>query len=186
MASLTLKLLGTTIFALRRWTFEPLPEYWQKKQVLIAFPHSEWLDTTMAFSGFAMVGVKGHIIVKQESFEGPFGSWLRQLGGIPVDRSTSTGVVEQMVAEFADREEFQLALVPEGTRNNAGRLKTGFWHIAKGANVPIVCWYLDKKNKRTRWLGWIEPTDDLERDLAEIRRLYFEAGHEIVGIPLPD
>ena len=136
----------------------------------------------MAFSGFAMVGIQGHIMIKKESFETPLGWWLRDLGGIPVDRSNSRGLVEQMVAEFEARDEFQLAFAPEGTRNGKGRIKTGFWHVANGAGVPIICWYLDKRSKRTRWLGKIEPTGDLERDLAALKELYADAGHDIQGI----
>ena len=83
------------------------------------------------------------------------------------------------MAEFEARDTFQLALVPEGTRKGASRLKTGFWHVARGAGVPIVCWYLDNTNKRTRWLGQFEPGDDLEADLQVIRKLYGDAGHTI-------
>jgi len=179
MADIGFKILGFVVFKLRGWTFGPLPDYWVEKQVVIGFPHSSWLDTVMAFSGFAMVGVKGHIIIKKEAFRWPYGWWLTGLGGIPVDRSASTGVVEQMVGEFERRSSFQLALVPEGTRKGITRIKTGFWHIAKGAGVPIVCWYLDSVNKRTCFIGRIEPSDDMDRDLAEIKRIYASAGHEI-------
>jgi 1-acyl-sn-glycerol-3-phosphate acyltransferase len=182
MVGIGLKFLGTVVFKSRRWRFDPLPSYWAEKQVIIGFPHSSWLDSVMAFSGFAMVGLKGHIIIKKESFRWPYGWWLTGLGGIPVDRSASTGVVEQMVAEFERRSSFQLALVPEGTRKGITRIKTGFWHIAKAAGVPIVCWYLDSANKRTRFIGRIEPSDDMDRDLAEIKRIYASAGHDISAI----
>jgi len=181
MVDVGLKLLGKTIFKTRGWTFEPLPADWEEKQVIIGFPHASWLDTAMAFSGFAMVDLKGHIMIKKESFRWPFSGLLSALGGIPVDRNASSGVVGQMVAEFERRDSFQLALVPEGTRKGAKRLKTGFWHIAKAAQVPIVCWYLDTPHKCTRFIGRIEPSDDMARDIAEIKRIYAEAGHEIVG-----
>lgn len=181
MASKTLKILGKAIYGLRRWHFEPLPDYWQPKQVLIAFPHTDVLDTWMAFAGFAMIEQKGHIIVKKEAFFWPFATPLKALGAIPIDRKASTGIVGQMAAAFADRDEFQLALVPEGTRSKVTKLKTGFWHIAKAADVQIVLWYIDTAGKRTRWLGRIVPSDDIAADVAEIKRIYAEAGHEIVG-----
>lgn len=182
MASRTLKIMGKTLFKARGWTFEPLPDYWVQKQVIIGFPHTKWSDTAMAFGGFAMVEQKGHIIVKAEAFRGPFGRALKALGGIAIDRSAPTGLVEQVVAEFEARETFQLALVPEGTRNGEGRIKTGFWHIARGAGVPIVCWYLDGVRKRTRWLGSFMPGDDMQADLQRVKVLYAEAGHDIVGL----
>ncbi len=173
------KALGHVIFKTRGWTFEPLPPYWQKKQVIIGFPHTKLVDTAMAFAGFAMVEQKGHVIVKKEAFKGPLGTWLRWLGAVPIDRDSATGLVGQLVAEFEKRETFHLALVPEGTRKGARRLKTGFWHIARGAGVPIVCWYLDNDAKRTRWLGSFEPSDDLEADLQKVRDIYAAAGHHI-------
>jgi 1-acyl-sn-glycerol-3-phosphate acyltransferase len=176
-----LKLLGTVIYKTRGWTFESLPDYWQPKQVIIGFPHTTWQDTMMAFAGFAMVEQKGHIVVKKEAFRWPLGGMLKGLGGVAIDRKSPTGLVAQLVAEFEARETFQLALVPEGTRKGAARLRTGFWHVAKGAGVPIVCWYLDGVNKRTRWLGQFEPGDDLDADLRLIRKLYGDAGHEITA-----
>ena len=101
---------------------------------------------------------------------------------LQIDESVAVfgqGVVGQMVKEFAERESFILALVPEGTRGGVARLRTGFWHIAQGAKVPIVCWYLDPINKRTRWVGRLETSESLEHDLQVIRQLYADAGFEI-------
>ena len=107
---------------------------------------------------------------------------LRALGGIPVDRGAPGGVVGQMVDEFSKRENFTLAIVPEGTRKGVVRLKTGFWHIAKSANVPIVCWYLDPVNKRTRWVGKIQPSASLDEDLRLISQLYEQVGFTIPAV----
>ncbi|MGK0361898.1 MAG: 1-acyl-sn-glycerol-3-phosphate acyltransferase, partial [Bradymonadia bacterium] len=163
-------------------TFDELPPYWQSTQVIIGFPHSALIDTAMAFGGFAIIEQKGHILIKKEAFRGPLRPFLNWLGAVAIDRHSPTGVVDQIVAEFEARDVFQLALVPEGTRKGTTRLKTGFWHIARGAGVPIVCWYLDAANKRTRWLGSFEPTDDLQADLQRIKALYADAGHDIVEI----
>lgn len=174
--------LGRTIFALRGWTCAPLPPYWQKKQVIIGFPHTTIMDTVMAFSGFAIVKKKGHVLVRNQDFRWPYGGLLKKLGAIPVDRSQSTGLVKQMAAEFASRDEFHLALVPEGTRKDVQTIKTGFWHIAREAKVPIVCWYLDNENKRTIWAGQLIPSDSLEADLEAIRVMYQKVGYEIPGL----
>jgi 1-acyl-sn-glycerol-3-phosphate acyltransferase len=177
-----LQSLGRLIFALRGWTFEPLPGDWCEKQVVIGFPHRSLIDTVMAFAGFAIVRQKGHVMVKREVFVWPLSWLLRAVGAIPVDRSAASGIVSQMVAEFASRDTFQLALVPEGTRHGATQLRTGFWHIAKAAKVPIVCWYLDQQSRRTRWVGRIVPGEHLDQDLRRIKQLYAAAGHVITAI----
>jgi len=169
-------LFAKLIYALRGWSFEPLPEYWGSKQVVIGFPHRSNMDTVMAFAGFMRVQIKGHILIKDTWFFWPMSVLIRALGGIPVDRSATGGVVGQMVHEFQRRDEFVLAIVPEGTRKGVTRLKTGFWHIAKSAQVPIVCWYLDPVSKRTRWVGQVETSQSLEDDLQLIRTLYQNAG----------
>ena len=166
------------VYALRGWGFEPIPHYWESKQVIIGFPHRSNLDTVMAFAGFMRINIKGHVLIKKTWFFWPLSYLLRGLGGIPVDRSQPGGVVEQMVAEFSNRDEFILALVPEGSRRGVTRLKTGFWHIAKDANVPIICWYLDHY-KRTRWVGKLTPGDCREKDMKIIKKLYSEAGFDI-------
>ncbi|WP_141735108.1 1-acyl-sn-glycerol-3-phosphate acyltransferase [Oligoflexus tunisiensis] len=178
--------VGRSIYALRGWTCEPLPPYWQKKQVIIGFPHTTIMDTVMAFSGFAIVKKKGHVLVRNQDFRWPYGGLLKKLGAIPVDRSQSTGLVRQMAEEFASRDEFHLALVPEGTRRGVQKIKTGFWHIAKEAKVPIVCWYLDNQNKRTIWAGQLIPGDSLEADLEAIRVMYQKVGFMIPGMDAPD
>ena len=62
--------------------------------------------------------------------------------------------------------------MPEGTRKKIRTIKTGFWHIARGAGVSIICWYMDHETKTTRWLGKIVPGDDKMADLIRIRDLY--------------
>ncbi len=172
-----LSALGQGLYSLRGWTFEPLPADWEKKQVIIGLPHDELIDTAMAFGGFAMVGLKGHIIVKEEAFRWPLRGLLLALGAIPVARDSTSGLVAQVVEQFAARETFQLALVPAGTRKRGAKLRTGFWYIAKAAKVPVVCWYFDRKQKRTRWVGRLVPGDDLEADLLRVKRMYTGAGY---------
>ncbi|MFW7381918.1 MAG: 1-acyl-sn-glycerol-3-phosphate acyltransferase [Oligoflexus sp.] len=175
-------LAGRAFFKLRGWNFAPLPPFWQDKQVIIGFPHTTVLDTVMAFAGFSIVKKKGHVLVKSEAFRWPFAALLNKLGAIPVDRNAKAGLVAQMVEEFQKRDEFHLSLVPEGTRHGVSKLKTGFWHIAKAAKVPIVCWYLDNENKRTVWAGQVWPSESLDEDLKKIKQLYAQVGYHIQGI----
>ena len=92
------------------------------------------------------------------------------------------GFIGQIVKEFNKRDEFILALVPEGTRKNVKTVKKGFWAIAKAANVPITCWYLDNKAKRTRWVGSIMAGETVEDDLLIINGLYEKFGYKIPGM----
>ncbi|HTZ41194.1 MAG TPA: 1-acyl-sn-glycerol-3-phosphate acyltransferase [Syntrophales bacterium] len=149
----TLSLAGRLLYFLMGWTFDPLPPYFSGKHVIIGFPHTSNMETVRAFTGFRIIRRTGHIMIKKEAFFWPLSILLHALGGIPVDRKVPQGAVEQMVDVFNGRDDFLLAIVPEGTRKKIRTIKTGFWHIAKGAGISIICWYMDHETKTTRWLG---------------------------------
>jgi 1-acyl-sn-glycerol-3-phosphate acyltransferase len=172
-----LSLVGRVIYWLMGWRFTPLPAYFNTKHVIIGFPHTSNMDTVRAFTGFRIVKKTGHIMIKKEWFWWPMSVGLRWLGGVPVDRAAPAGVVRQMVRYFRERDEFLLAIVPEGTRKGVHTIKTGFWHIAKEADVSIICWYLDNEQRCTRWLGEVVPGDSMKDDLLHIQDLYAEAGY---------
>lgn len=170
------------------WHCEPLPPYFSRKHVIIGFPHTSNMDAVRAFVAYRVIKRTGHIMVKQEWFVWPMSVVLKIVGGIPIDRNSSQGAVEQMADIFNERNEFLLAIVPEGTRKKVKTIKTGFWHIAKAANVSIICWFLDNKNKRTRWLGEVIPGDNMMNDLILIRDIYEKAGYRFsldVTLPTP-
>jgi len=172
-----MSIVGRFLYFLMGWRFEPLPSYFSSKHVIIGFPHTSNMDAVRAFTAFRIIRRTGHIIVKKEWFFWPLSLILKALGGIPVERGSSQGVVGQMVDIFNTRNEFLLAIVPEGTRKKVPTIKTGFWHIAKAAKVSIICWYLDNENKTTRWLGEIIPSEDKIEDLIRIRDIYESAGY---------
>ena len=114
------------------------------------------------------------------------GPILKSLGCIPVDREKSKNIVQQMVEVFAKHERFTLAVAPEATRGKNGEkrpIRTGFWHIAKATNVPIVLMLSDNKHKVGRVFAKVYPSDSMENDLQEIKRLYAQYD---VEISLPD
>lgn len=168
---------GKLFYKSTGWKFEPLPDYFQKKHVIIGFPHTSNMDTLRAFFGFKIVKRTGHIMIKKEWFFWPLSFFLKGLGGIPILRESPQGVVGQMVRIFHERDHFLLAIVPEGTRKDVNTIKTGFWHIAKEAEIPIICWYLDNQNKCTRWLGAVIPGDDKIEDMLKIQKIYADAGY---------
>lgn len=159
------------------WRLEPLPPYFSRKHVIIGFPHTCNMDAVRAFIAYRIIKRTGHIMVKKEWFFWPMSVLLRGVGGIPVDRRSSQGVVEQMAETFSRREEFLLAIVPEGTRKGVNTIRTGFWYIAKAAGVSIICWYLDNAKKEARWLGEVTPGESIKDDLILIRDMYERAGY---------
>lgn len=173
-----LSYIGRFFYTVTNWDFEPLPEYFLDKHVIVGFPHTTNMDTIRAFFGFRIVKRTGHIMIKKEWFFWPFSLVFRALGGIPVCRDSPQGVVGQMVDLFEQREKFLLAIVPEGTRRGVSTIKTGFWHIAKDADVSIICWYLDNDHKITRWLGEVIPGEDKVDDMLKIQKIYADAGYQ--------
>ncbi len=178
-----LSLLSRLLYFAMGWTYDQLPEYWSKKSVVIGFPHTTNMDTVRALTYIKLAKVDARLLVKSGWFFFPMSILLKSLGGMPVKRDKACGFVDTVVKEFDKRDKLVVALVPEGTRKNVPTIKTGFWHIAKGAGVPIICWYLDNSAKRTRWIGKITPGQSLEEDLLKIKALYQTAGF---SIPLGD
>ena len=172
-----MSLMGRFLYFLMGWHLEPLPSYVSSKHVIIGFPHTSNIDAVRAFAALRIIKRTGHIMVKKEWFFWPMSLFLKALGGIPVNRDASQGVVEQMVELFNTRNEFLLAIVPEGTGKKVPTIKTGFWHIARAANVSLICWYMDNENKTARWLAEIIPGEDKIEDLIRIRDLYERAGY---------
>ena len=171
--------IGKLLYFLMGWAYDPLPDYWDKKSVVIGFPHTTNMDTVRALTYIKIAKVNARLLVKAAWFFFLMSILLKSLGGLAIKRDKAHGFVDSVVAEFSRREAFVVALVPEGTRKQVATLKTGFWHIARGANVPIICWYLDNRTKRTRWLGKVHPGDSLETDLLKIRDIYQKAGFSI-------
>jgi 1-acyl-sn-glycerol-3-phosphate acyltransferase len=135
-----------------------------KKYVVIAAPHTSWQDFPIGILARNTSGVKINFIGKASLFKGPFGFFFKGLGGTPVDRSKSNNLVDAIVQLFDEKEQFRLALSPEGTRKKVDQWKTGFYHIAKGAKVPIVMATLDFGKKQVKISEPYYTTDDKDKD----------------------
>ena len=152
------------LFTLLGWKIENTFPTTPKKYVVIAAPHTSWVDFPIAILTRMSLGVMVHFIGKGSLFKPPFGFFFRKLGGTPVDRSQSNNLVDAVVQIFNRKEEFRLGLSPEGTRKKVEKWKTGFYYIAKGANVPIVMATLDFGNKRVKISDPYYITDNKEKD----------------------
>lgn len=163
--------LGRTLLRIGGWRvvgeFPDLP-----RVVIIAAPHSSGWDAYWGLAAKLAMGLDMVFMAKREIFIGPLGWLLRWFGGIPVDRRAPGGVAGQVAARIRQSERMWFVLAPEGTRRPVERWKSGFWHIAKRAEVPVFCaWF--HYPERTIGLGpLVELSDNLEADLARIRALY--------------
>ena len=143
-----------------------------KKYVVIGAPHTSWKDFPIAILARNSWGTKINYIGKKSLFKPPFGFIFKWLGGAPVDRSKSNNLVDAIIKVFESKDEFRLALSPEGTRQKVDKWKTGFYYIAKGANVPIVMFTLDFGRKQVAVSEPFYPTDNLEEDIKKIQSFY--------------
>ena len=153
------------------WTaVGPVPE--PRRFVLIAAPHTSNWDFPYFLGLLDDLGLSAHFMAKSSLFGWPFGGFMREVGGVPVDRAAAGDMVQQMVAEFAARAEFVLTVAPEGTRGSVNQWRTGFYRIAHAAGVPIVCGFMDYA-KRTGGIGpVIIPTGDYDADMASVFDFY--------------
>jgi len=142
------------------------------KLVLIVAPHSSWWDGLIGLLTKVAVGLDASFMAKKELFFPPLGWLLRRLGGVPIERSASHGVVEQMVERFERSDRLWLALAAEGTRKPVKKWKSGFWHIARDAHVPILMLYFHYPEKRIGIGPVFEPTADMDADMRAIREFY--------------
>lgn len=140
-----------------------------KKMLLVIAPHTSWVDILIGFAARKRLKIEhAKFLGKKELFDGIFGKWLLKLGGIPVDRKARLGAVEQVVKYYNDNDEFIIGMSPEGTRKSVNTLKTGFYHMAKNAKVPILLIGLDFKNKQVVIGNLFFATDNEEEDFEKI------------------
>lgn len=143
-----------------------------KKAVIIAAPHTSWQDFYIALMMRQVIGVKSNYVAKKELFKWPFGYYFRAIGGAPLDRRPGQNKVEAIAKLFENRTEFRLALSPEGTRKKVEEWKTGFYYIAKKANVPIIMFTFDFEHKQNKISEPFYPTEDLVADFKYIRSFF--------------
>jgi len=143
------------------------------KYVIIAAPHTSWLDFPIAILAKNVKSLKVNYIGKASLFNWPYGFIFRWLGGAPIDRSKSNNKVQAIVDIFNANAYFVLGMSPEGTRKKVKQWKTGFYYIAKGANIPIVMATLDFKNKQIKISKPYYLTDDMDKDFDHFYS-YFE------------
>jgi len=142
------------------------------KYVLIAAPHTSNWDLVFALALAAVVGVDLQWIGKRELFRGPAGPFLRALGGIPVRRDRHTNFVTRAAKLLRDADRLALMVPAEGTRSRAPHWKSGFLHIAREADVPVVLGFLDFRRKRGGFGPALDPHLPTKEFMDRARAFY--------------
>jgi 1-acyl-sn-glycerol-3-phosphate acyltransferase len=156
------------IWYARGWKIDsPLPKH-IKKYVLAGAPHTTNWDFVFFTGATHEEGVKPNFMGKHTLFTGMMRNFMLDMGGIPVDRTAKANATEQVAAEFAARDELALVIACEGTRKSDGKWRSGFYHIARAANVPIVPAFADQKSKIVSFGEPMMPTGNYGEDLLKI------------------
>lgn len=142
------------------------------KFVMIAAPHTSNWDFPVGLAIVFAFKIKLNWLGKESLFHWPFGMLFKWLGGIPVDRSKSGDVVSQTIQTFKEKAKMIMVVAPEGTRKKDKYWKSGFYYIARGANVPIVMGFIDYVKKTGGFGPTLVPTGNIESDMEIIRAFY--------------
>ncbi len=139
-----------------------------KKFVIAGAPHSSNWDFVFFIGSTAEEGVQPSFMGKHTLFKGVMRNFMLDMGGVPIDRRRSANRVEQVAEEFAARDALALVIAAEGTRTSDGTWRSGFYHIAQAAGVPIVPTWVSWKRRELGFGPPIWPSGDYGADLAKI------------------
>lgn len=174
-----LKALSRVAFKAQGWTIAGQELISDRRCVVIAAPHTSNWDMIFTVAAFDMLNLPVRFTIKDSWMKFPFGLIMEPAGGIAIDRRprSETGdrpsMVDAMTQLFADRPgELALIVTPEGTRSITTRWKSGFYHVAQRANVPIVLGYLDYEKREAGVGKVIHPSGDFEADMRDISDFY--------------
>jgi 1-acyl-sn-glycerol-3-phosphate acyltransferase len=140
--------------------------------VVVFYPHTSNWDLPLGLMAKWLVGVHFRFIAKRSLFAGPLGPWLRRWGGIPIDRSGNKGAIARLAAQFAEYDDFRLVVAAEGTRRRTAHWKSGFYRLARAANVPVALSFVDYRRRETGVGGYLDLTGNVAADMACIAAFY--------------
>ena len=177
MKNLVFRIWGKSILRLWGWKVKAVQEELPERCVVVAAPHTSNFDFLIARSAFEILEMPVRFTIKKEWMGFPLGWLLRALGAIAIDRSVRAGEkkgssVGAMAALFDSKEKLAILITPEGSRSLRTEWKTGFYHVARLAGVPLVLGYLDYEKKEAGIGKIIFPGDDFESDMALIMEFY--------------
>jgi len=142
------------------------------KFVLIGAPHTSNWDFVLALLTLGALGIEGRWVGKHTIFRWPVRGLMHRLGGIPLNRATTTNFVDRSIRVLEEHDRLALLIAPEGTRSKVEHWRTGFYYIAQGANVPIALGFLDYGSKQAGIGATIIPSGDIDADMGRMSEFY--------------
>ncbi|GMA32648.1 1-acyl-sn-glycerol-3-phosphate acyltransferase [Litorihabitans aurantiacus] len=171
MTSRLRRAVARLFWRLSRWELRSQPQP-DVPRVLIGAPHTSNWDFVLMLAIAWEAGIPLRWLGKTSLFRGPAGPVMRALGGIAVDRSDPSRVVEEVLAEQRTTGAFSLVVTPEGTRGGATHWKSGFYRIARSADLPVTLGYVDRTTMTTGLGPTLTMTGDVRADMDRIRAFY--------------
>ncbi len=164
------RFIARTYQKFSKWTFKPgpLPD----KGIIIGAYHTSYWDGWFMLMAMWALEMPFKFLVKDSLTRGITGPIIRAVGGIAVDRSRKTGMVDGIVSELEKDDRVQLILAPEGTRSKKDYWKSGFWHIANQSGLPVTLAYIDSKSKVYGWKDVLHVSGDMKKDMDYLREVY--------------
>ncbi len=142
------------------------------KYILVGAPHTTNWDFIFFAGAVKEMGIRPSFVGKHTLFKWPMTRFMYDMGGIPVDRTRKGNYVQNVISAIHEAEDIALVVAPEGSRSSDGRWRSGFYHIAHGAGIPIVPAWVNHEARRGGLGEPIHTTGDFHADLARIAEFY--------------
>lgn len=171
-------LLSRIVWRLLRWLYRwkgyTLDNHPPKlpKFILVGAPHTSNWDFIYFAGAVQEMGITPRFIGKHSLFEWPMTRFMYDMGGMPINRAAPQGYVKSVIQAIEESDEIALVITPEGSRTTDGRWRSGFYHIANGAGIPIVPAWVDEEIGRAGFGEPITPSGDFLADLGRISAFY--------------
>lgn len=162
---------ASSILRLTGWRIvlaQPVP----LRCVVVFYPHTSNWDFPIGLLAKWATCIHFRFVGKDTLFKGPFAVILDRWGGIPVNRREPSGFIGQMTAAFERHPDFRLVIAPEGTRRRTAYWKSGFYHLARAARVPVALAFIDYRRREIGVGGYVDLGGDVAADMAAIAAFY--------------
>ncbi len=165
------RFIGRAFLRLLGWRLEgAIPNL--PRMVMIGAPHTSNMDGVISIATLIALGLKASTMIKDSAFKGVMGPILRGFGAIPINRKSPKGIVEQSVDAITGSQGMLLLIAPEGTRHSAPEWKRGYWHIALGAQVPVLPVAINYRDKIVTFGPPLLPSGDYPADFKTLLDFY--------------
>ena len=162
-----MQLIAKDFLKIGGWDIQgEIPDF--EKFIIVVAPHTSNWDFILGLLTLFSIRIEIHWMGKHTIFKKPFGRLMKWLGGIPINRTSASGVVNEIVTAFYESDKLVISIAPEGTRKKVDKWKMGFYFIARKAEVPIVIATIDYKKRIIGFGPTIELTDNRDEDIKNI------------------